>query len=76
MSVVESVAQDYRMTCQRCRREWTATYEVVAYHDLDGDHELYRLNGAPAVPPWAGVACPFCAGQRVRVLPARRSREP
>ncbi len=59
------------MTCRRCRREWTATYEVVAYHDLDGDRELYKLHGVPAVPPWSGVNCPFCGGQRVQVLPRR-----
>jgi hypothetical protein len=61
------------MICRRCERAWTATYEVIAYHDLDGDRELYKLHGAPAAPPWSGVSCPYCGGQRVKVLPRRNA---
>ena len=64
------------MICRRCQREWTAAYEVIGYHDLDGDRELYKLHGAPAVPPWSGVSCRFCGGQRVRVLPRRLTPGP
>jgi hypothetical protein len=66
----ERLRRDYRLACRRCGRTWTATYEVVAYHDLDGDHELHYLNGLPAMPPWSKAACDACGGQRVKVLPS------
>lgn len=46
------------------------THEVVTYHDLDGDHELHYLHGVPAMPPWSGILCTRCGGQRVKVLPS------
>jgi hypothetical protein len=59
----------YRLHCQQCGRTWDAAYEVVSYHDLDGDHELHYRHGAPALPPWSGIGCPFCGRRHVRVLP-------
>jgi ribosomal protein L37E len=67
----ERVRRDYLLTCRRCGRTWTATYEVVTYHDLDGDHELHYLHGLPAMPPWSNIVCAACGGQRVKVLPSR-----
>jgi hypothetical protein len=73
----ERVARDYRLTCRRCGREWTAAYQVIAYHDLDGDHEAFFLHGASAAPPWSGISCPLCGGLRVRILPQRpAARQP
>lgn len=69
------MVREYRMTCRRCEQEWTATYEVITYHDIDGDRELYKLHGVPAAPPWSGVSCRFCGGQRVKVLPRRLAPE-
>jgi hypothetical protein len=64
------MSRHYRLTCRRCRRTWDAAYEVVAYHDLDGDRELFFLHGVPAAPPWSGIACPHCGGLRVSIVPA------
>jgi hypothetical protein len=66
----ERIPREYLLTCRRCGREWTAAYEVLAYHDLDGDHELHYLHGVPAMPPWANIVCSNCGGQRVKVLPS------
>ena len=75
-TTTERIARDYRLTRRRCQQQWTATYEVIAYHDLDGDQERYWLHGAPAPPPWSGISCPFCGGQRVKLLPQRTAPLP
>ena len=70
MTTQQPILCRYRLTCQRCRRTWDRVYEVLTYHDLDGDRQAYFLHGAPAMPPWSGIACPHCGGLRVKVLPA------
>jgi ribosomal protein L37E len=69
MDTAERMTRRYLLTCRRCGRTWEATYEVVAYHDLDGDRELWFRHGVPAVPPWSQITCAACGGQRVRILP-------
>ena len=61
--------RDCRLTCRRCQRTWQTTYEVVAYHDEAGDHEMFYRNGVVVPPPWAQPRCPFCGGLRVALLP-------
>jgi hypothetical protein len=70
MAGAERVTRRYLLSCRRCGRSWEATYEVVSYHELDGDWELYFLNGVPALPPWSQITCAGCGGQRVAVLPS------
>lgn len=56
--------------CRRCGHTWQTTYEVVDYHDADGDHELFYRSGVAVSPPWARPTCPSCGGLRVALLPA------
>jgi hypothetical protein len=72
----ERMSRRYRLACRRCGREWTTAYQVVAYHDLDGDHEAFFLHDASATPPWSGVSCPFCGGLRVEVVPQHPAGRP
>lgn len=65
----ERTIRNHRFLCRRCRRTWATTYELVAYHDADGDHELFYHHGVPVSPPWARPACPYCGGLRVVLLP-------
>ena len=60
----------YRLTCRRCRRTWTAVYQVGTFHDDAGDHEIYFRGGMPATAP-GSARCPHCDGLRVVVLPSR-----
>jgi hypothetical protein len=73
MASKQQTSRHYHLTCRRCQRTWTATYEVVTYHDLDADQELFFLHGVPVAPPWAGIACPHCGGLRVTILPGTAS---
>ena len=66
----QRIIRNCNLMCRRCQRSWRATYEVVVYHDADGDHELFYRNGAAVSPPWARPACPYCGGLRVALLPA------
>ena len=59
-----------RLTCRRCHRTWTATYQVGTFTDDAGDHEVYFRNGASATAP-GSTRCPHCGGLRVVVLPSR-----
>jgi hypothetical protein len=69
MSSSERARRRYHLACRRCQRTWGATYEVIAYHDLDADQELFFLHGAPVAPPWSGIACPHCGGLGVTIVP-------
>lgn len=69
MQVPERAVRSYTLTCGRCARVWDADYDVLAYHDAGGDHELFFRRGVPAMPPWNHPLCPSCGGQRVSVLP-------
>lgn len=60
----------YRLTCRRCHRTWTATYQVGTFHDDADDHEVYFRAGMPATAP-GSARCPHCGGLRVVVLPSR-----
>jgi ribosomal protein L37E len=73
MEAGERTTTRYLLTCRRCGRTWEATYEVVVYHDLDGDREMFFRNGAPAVPPWSEITCAACGGLRVSILPRPRA---
>jgi hypothetical protein len=70
---VERKVRHYDLLCKRCQRVWHTTYELVAYHDADGDHECFYRYGAPVSPPWARPACPSCGGLRVALLPGSAS---
>jgi hypothetical protein len=59
------------MFCRRCGAGWDAAYDVVSFHDVEGDQELFYLHGLPAMAPWSGLSCPSCGDQRVAVLPFR-----
>jgi hypothetical protein len=68
---IDSVrTRQYRLTCRRCHRTWTAAYQVGTFTDDAGDHELYFRGGAPATAPGSS-SCPHCGGLRVVVLPSR-----
>ncbi|HEY4790768.1 MAG TPA: hypothetical protein VIJ05_05470 [Actinomycetes bacterium] len=68
---IDSVrTRHYRLTCRRCHRTWTATYQVGTFTDDAGDHEVYFRNGASATAP-GSAPCPHCGGLRVVVLPSR-----
>jgi hypothetical protein len=59
------------MFCRRCGGTWDAAYDVVTFHDVEGDQDLFYRHGLPAMAPWSGVSCPTCGDQRVAVLPFR-----
>ncbi|HZC99126.1 MAG TPA: hypothetical protein VFA46_02710 [Actinomycetes bacterium] len=65
----ERTIRHCRLACRRCQRTWQRTYEVIAYHDAAGDHELFYRNGVAVPPPWARPTCPYCGGLRVALLP-------
>ena len=68
---IDSVrTRHYRLTCRRCQRTWTATYQVGTFTDDAGDHEVYFRDGASATAP-GSTRCPHCGGLRVVVLPSR-----
>jgi hypothetical protein len=68
----ERATESYLMTCRRCDRTWTATYQVQSFHDDAGDHLLYYRNGMPVTAP-GSTPCPYCGGQRVTLLPHPRN---
>jgi hypothetical protein len=65
----QRTTRNYRLACRRCQRTWQTTYEVAAYHDDAGDHEVFYRNGLVVPPPWAQPRCPHCGGLRVALLP-------
>jgi hypothetical protein len=67
----ERTLRRYRMFCRRCGGTWDAAYDVVSFHDVEGDQELFYLHGLPAMAPWSGVSCPTCGDQRATILPFR-----
>jgi len=69
MAAREWTTRRYQSLCQRCEATWTATYDVVTFHDDAGDHELFYLHGVPALAPWSGIRCPGCGDPRMKVLP-------
>ena len=68
MTIDNVRTRHYRLTCRRCHRTWTATYQVGTFTDDAGDHEVYFRDGSPATRPDSG-SCPYCGGLRVTVLP-------
>ena len=51
MTIDNVRTRHYRLTCRRCHRTWTATYQVGTFTDDAGDHEVYFRGGAPATAP-------------------------
>lgn len=64
----QRIERYYRMYCRRCGATWDAAYELVTFHD--GDGEPFFRHGLPAMAPWS-TSCPTSAGQRLTVLPSR-----
>ncbi len=60
----------YTFTCLRCEMTWAWVYEVREGRDRAGNewHVFFR-EGEASASPESGVACPYCAGLRVRLLP-------
>jgi hypothetical protein len=67
----ERTLRHYRMFCRRCDGTWDAAYDVVTFHDVEGDQDLFYRHGLQAMAPWSGVSCPTCGDQRVAVLSFR-----
>src|SRR6266545_955345 len=53
----ERTLRHYRMFCRRCGGTWDAAYDVVTFHDVEGDQDLFYRHGLPAMAPWSGVSC-------------------
>jgi hypothetical protein len=70
LAATQRIERHYQMHCRRCGATWDAAYELVTFHDGDGDHELFFRHSLPAMAPWSS-SCPTCAGQRLTVLPFR-----
>lgn len=71
MAASERTLRHYRMFCRRCDGTWDAAYDVVTFHDVEGDQDLFYRHGLQAMAPWSGVSCPTCGDQRVAVLSFR-----
>ncbi|HEY7280419.1 MAG TPA: hypothetical protein VID47_02395 [Actinomycetota bacterium] len=62
----------YTFMCLRCEMTWAWIYEVREGRDRAGNEwRIFFREGAASASPEFGVACPYCAGLRVKVLPLR-----
>ena len=65
-----SDVERYAFRCDHCGGRWAEEYEVrvLGQDGLAGVRAFFR-NGFPVASPRFGLACRFCGGYRVRLLP-------